>query len=200
PTGEVGHQVGLRMNKGNAAMNRHALAVLDPQPNDHVLEVGMGNGLFVKNILLQDPSIRYTGFDYSELMIAEARMNNQVFGDRARFVLGNALEMPFEAQTFTKVFTVNTLYFYEDPAATLSEYRRVLQPDGALVLAIRPKQTMESLPVTQFSFTIYSRSDLEALLTTSGFRDLEVTVVHEPDTIIDGERYALESLVVKCRP
>ena len=48
PVGENGTEIGKLMNVGNAPMNRHTLAVLNPEPNDSILEVGMGNGFFVR--------------------------------------------------------------------------------------------------------------------------------------------------------
>ena len=54
PEGELGRQVGQMMNKGNEVINKWTNDVLELQPNDNVLEIGMGNGYFVKDVLQAD--------------------------------------------------------------------------------------------------------------------------------------------------
>ena len=60
------------MSVGNQLINEWTIDALDLQPHDNVLEIGMGNGAFVDKITAGDKSIRYTGLDYSPLMIEEA--------------------------------------------------------------------------------------------------------------------------------
>ena len=69
PEGEMGQKVGNLMNDGNRPMNLQTLAALDAKKGEHILEIGMGNGAFVKNILSIDPTLRYTGIDFSPLMV-----------------------------------------------------------------------------------------------------------------------------------
>ncbi len=199
PEGEAGSEVAVSMNQGNAAMNLHTLAVLRPEAWDHVLEIGMGNGYFVKNILLYDDSIKYTGCDYSSLMVKEAEQNNAAFvgKGRAHFVQGSITKLPFEDKRFSKVFTVNTIYFWEDTRKALNELKRVLAPGGVLILSIRPKHIMEALPVTKFGFAIYSKAQVVDLLTTHGFVVKSITEVKEPEQTRGDQTFALESLIIE---
>ena len=97
PEGENGSKIGHLMNEGNGPMNMHTLAVLNPKENNSILEIGMGNGYFVKHILNSHPSILYTGCDFSELMVQESISNNSNFisEDRAHFVESNMEKLPF---------------------------------------------------------------------------------------------------------
>lgn len=72
----------------------------------------------------------FTGCDFSEKMVEEATKQNQklIKTGQAKFYLANAENLPFENEVFNKVFSVNTLYFWENPALILSEIWRVLQP------------------------------------------------------------------------
>jgi|GEM_PF-110881 len=198
PDGDIGVQVGERMNTGNAAMNLHTLAVLAPQAGDNILEIGMGTGHFVKNILLMDGSIRYTGCDYSELMVKTATEKNQHFvqQERASFVHGNARELPFNAETFSKVFTVNTLYFWDDHDAVLQQLKKVLRPDGVLILSIRPKENMDTFPVTKYNFASFAQEDVEALLQAHGFAHVKTTHIKEPPEPLMGKMIQKETLIV----
>jgi len=136
PHGEMGKKVGESMNASNELINNQAIAALNIKPNDTILEIGMGNGFFCKNVLQAADGVTYTGCDFSELMIVEASKLNEHFvsAQQAIFILGNAEQLPFEASYFHSVFTVNTIYFWEDPNKVLTEIHRVLKPGGRLVI------------------------------------------------------------------
>lgn len=121
--------MGQKMNEANLNMNNCTIKHIDPQANDRILEIGMGNGYFVKDILNVHPSITYSGIDFSPTMLEEANKINQSFVDerRAKFQMANAELMPFEENSFNKIFTINTIYFWENPDKVLIECKRVLQ-------------------------------------------------------------------------
>ena len=57
PRGEAGVQTGVRMNEGNALINRFAIEALDLSPGEVVLEIGMGNGFFVRELIEMAPGL-----------------------------------------------------------------------------------------------------------------------------------------------
>ena len=59
PRGEFAVQVGERMNKGNLHINLFTLDALNLNGEENILEIGMGNGFFVKNLLNKYPKIKY---------------------------------------------------------------------------------------------------------------------------------------------
>ncbi len=201
PDGALGKQVGEMMNKGNELINQWAIKEMDLQPNDSVLEIGMGNGFFVKDIFTTHPTIRYAGIDYSEVMVAEAIKLNQQFinGLQATFIQGNAEKLPYPDQTFSKVFTVNTIYFWKDAAKELSEIKRVLQKDGMLVIAIRSKNAMQQMSFTQFGFSKFNKEDLTDLLQANGFSVVNIRQEKEPPYEFNGVPMQLENIVISCK-
>jgi ubiquinone/menaquinone biosynthesis C-methylase UbiE len=202
PEGEEGIKTGESMNKGNRFINLDTIRIVDPSPRDIILEVGMGNGMFVKNILEEHESINYTGFDYSELMVREATRLNAAWVEKgnAKFVLGNVSQLPFAAGSFNKIFTINTIYFWEDNAKVLKELRRVLKPNGKLIIAIRPRHQMENYPFTKYGFTMYSRPELEEVLIQNRFSILKVHEIREPDFEFNGTVMSMESIIVEATP
>lgn len=85
----------------------------------HVLEVGAGSGL------LQDRVKDYTALDIS----ATAR---RYF--HKPFVQADAREMPFSADEFDAVWSIWVLEHVPNPEQALREMRRVLKPNGVLLL------------------------------------------------------------------
>jgi ubiquinone/menaquinone biosynthesis C-methylase UbiE len=190
--------VGEKMNVGNAYINRYTIEALQVSRHDNILEIGMGNGFFVKDILAVDDSIKYCGCDFSAIMIEEANKMNAAFvaESRASFHLCDAAALPFEDASFNKIFTVNTLYFWDNHQATLAEISRVLQPNGQLIIAIRPKETMQHYPFVQYGFTLFSKTALTDFLSCNGFTVTSIIEKDEPPQEIGGVSMKVESLIV----
>jgi len=200
PDGEVGKQVGLKMNEGNRQMNLHTLDQLNAQPYDTILEIGMGNGFFVKDIVSKDPTIKYIGCDFSATMVEEACELNKGFlsNGQVQFFLASADQLPVSNSSIDKIFTVNTIYFWQTPQRVLAEIKRILKPTGKLLIGARPKAIMESIPFTKYGFTYFTREDIETLLSANGFMVTNVSEKEEPDQEIGGAPVKLASLVVSA--
>lgn len=201
PSGEHAIQVGEKMNEGNLHINKNTIEVLAPAANDLIMEIGMGNGFFVKDILSVDSSIRYTGCDFSEDMVREANVINKVFIDssQAEFHVASADNLPFAPESFSKVFTVNTLYFWEDKELVLSEIRRVLKPKGRVIISIRPKAVMKDYPFVKYGFDMFDKNDLANLLSENGFTVEDIIEKEEPEQEINGEMMPVETLIVQAQ-
>jgi len=201
PAGEEGIKTGEWMNKGNIYINQDTIDVLQPQAFDTILEIGMGNGFFVPKIIAPHPSIQYIGCDFSDVMVAEAERINELWirNGQARFVHADMTTMPFDDAVFNKVFTINTIYFWEDTAAVLDEIKRVLHSTGKFILTLRPKHLMEKYPFTQYGFKMFSKEDVCTLLQQNGFTVAEELEKQEPDFDLNGEMIAIESLIVVAK-
>jgi len=199
PDGEMGIQVGEAMNSGNAAMNLHSIAIVNPSPDDLILEIGMGNGYFVKNILNIDPTISYIGYDYSMDMVKESEKLNGNFvkQGKAKFIQGDIASIPFQGESITKIFSVNTIYFWEDTQKVMQDLKRLLQSNGELTIAFRPKKNMEQFPVTEFGFNFFTKEEVKELFEKSGFKSIEVTHIYEPEEEIFGKNLIKENVVIK---
>lgn len=198
PEGEFGIQVGDKMNKGNAHMYSFTIEALQVFPHTNILEIGMGNGLFVKDILTIDPSVTYSGCDYSSAMVCESIKHNQQFitEGRAKFFEASADKLPFHDSTFDTAFTINTLYFWNDHQAVLAEVWRVLKPGGKFLIAIRPKSLMQYYPFVKYGFNMFSSDEVAALLNKNGFMTKSILEKEEPEQEINGQRVKVATLIV----
>lgn len=92
------------------------------------LEIGCGTGHFTR--WLAGRGLQITGLDASSAMLADARRRGT-----EKYVLGNALALPFAARTFDVAFLITTLEFLPDPLRALSEATRVVRR-GVIVGAL----------------------------------------------------------------
>ena len=138
PEGELGIETAARMNTSNGNMTRFAIDLVPCGASADVLEIGPGNGNFAAYVLAKGNGIRYTGVDRSHTMVSEARKINKqhIATGRVRFEWTDGSTFPFADQSFDHVFTVNTLYFWDDPAVQLAEIRRMLKPGGTLFMGL----------------------------------------------------------------
>ena len=199
PSGELGNEIALRMNEGNREMNLGTIELLGIAPGDHVLEVGMGNGFFVKDILSSADDVTYTGCDYSEDMIRLAQKENKEFieAQKAAFIHCEGHNLPVEDCSTDKLFTINTIYFWDDIPATLNEFRRVLKPKGILAITIRPGSSMKRYPTTKYGFNFFEIDDIEQLVKNAGFEvSNSIQVTEQNEVEIFGNTFKTEYAVV----
>lgn len=198
PEGEDGIKTGELMSKANMQIIDHTFRSLNAEAGDNILEIGMGNGFFVKDILERSEYINYTGCDYSELMVEESIKINAdwVAKGKARFIHSNITSLPFSNNEFNKVLTINTIYFWDNEADTLNEIKRILKPGGKFIIGFRPKHQMEKYPFTKYGFTQFSKTDAEKLLTNNDFEILEISENKESDFDVNGQMITRENVVI----
>lgn len=174
PEGEIGIEVANMMNATNIGMTKHSIKSLNLDKNDVVLEIGHGNCGHLSFLMKQAENLKYFGLEISELMQQEAIKSNKnyIMNNSAEFELYNGTKIPFDDESFDKIFTVNTLYFWQNPDLLLKEIYRVLKQNGILALTFADKSFMEKLPFTNFGFNLYSLKDAEELLQKNHFKIL----------------------------
>lgn len=175
PEGKIGIEVANMMNTTNIGMTKHTITSLNLNTNDVVLELGHGNCGHLPFLMNQAENLKYFGLEISELMQQEAIKSNQNYieNNSAEFELYNGTEIPFDNESFDKIFTVNTLYFWQNPNLLLNEIYRVLKANGIFSLTFADKSFMEKLPFTNFGFNLYNLKDAEELLQKNDFKIIE---------------------------
>ena len=182
------------LNFTNMDFIRTSIELLEPEPDDRVLDIGFGGGYSLLALAKRMPKGRVVGIDRSPDMVAAAdslirRHNLQA---RVRVRRGDVVKLPFAAGTFDKVLSVNTIYYWPDLRAALGEIARVLKPGGRLALAFRSPDSLRLVTLAWDDFRRYETSEVADAMRKAGFRGLRV--VHQnpwriPDNlIVIGER------------
>lgn len=179
PQGEKGIEIGEMMNETNISMTLESIKTLVIDDGQQILEIGHGNAAHLKSIMSLAKNLSYTGIDISETMHNEAKRLNKEFENQTDFVLYEGKRLPFQDRSFDKIFTVNTVYFWENPVEFLNEIYRVLKDDGTFVLTFGQRDFMEKLPFTEYDFTLYSNSEMEELISKSHFKRMKTSEKEE---------------------
>lgn len=97
-----------------------------------ILDAGCGAGPLTRALL--DRGAGVTGFDSSKAMLELARTR---VGDGAELVVADlGQRLPFADDAFDDVVASLVFHYIEDWAGPLSEIRRVLRPEGRLLLSV----------------------------------------------------------------
>lgn len=176
PTGLMGKIVGWWMSRANRQLNRVALRQLQVRRGDSVLEIGFGPGQAIDRMVRRTRARFIAGIDPSAVMVEHATARNQgsLETGRVKLVQGIAEDMPFEADSFSKVVAISNLLVWNSPQKGLDEAYRVMKPGGKVVICQR------SAPARQRwwkspGITEAELDAIHAMLACAGFHDLRVT-------------------------
>jgi ubiquinone/menaquinone biosynthesis C-methylase UbiE len=104
-----------------------------PRARGDVVELGIGSGL---NLPFYDARRVHslTGIDPSVPLLARARSRAATAPVPVELVLASAERLPFGPASFDSAVVTYSLCSVSDPASALAEVRRVLRPDGELIV------------------------------------------------------------------
>lgn len=176
PSGWFGRLVMARFfNRYNQRIIDLAVQALQIQPGQRVLDIGFGGGVSL-DMLARTSAEKVYGVDLSEDMLAGAikRFRHQIRTGRVEVKTGDIAALPYGNETFDKICTINTIYFWSEPLQVLAEIRRVLKPGGRLVIAFRSRQKMHTMRMFLHGFTLYSLEEVRDLLLRARFQDVRI--------------------------
>ncbi|TRW27460.1 class I SAM-dependent methyltransferase [Flavobacterium zepuense] len=195
PDGEVGLKVAEMMTATNANIINKTIASLKLNTTDSILEIGPGNAGHLKTVPAIAEGAKYLGIDISPTMIAEALKLNAGLAN-VSFLLTDGNSIPFGDRQFNKIFTANTIYFWQQPQEYANEIARVLQPGGCIAIAFIPKITMQHIPFAKFGFTLYDAETVGNLLSSAGFTITNTILDTEFVTSNSGEQIEREFVII----
>lgn len=193
PSGLVGRAFGVILNRANRRINRRVVERLDVHPGQRVLEIGFGGGLGLDRLLDQGVGFA-AGVEISEPMLRHGRrrFRSEIAAGTVELTRGDVSAIPYPDRSFDRVYSVNTIYFWPDPAVGLREIVRVLKPSGRLVLGTGAVEAMKQRSYTRHRFTLFSEAALEQLLHDAGL--VEISAERLQDAVLThGHKHAEDS-------
>lgn len=123
------------MERDHWPITQPTLEWMNLRPTDNVLDIGCGAGWLSRILAKRVPEGRVVGMDISDEMIHRSRRKSVEFANLV-FVVGGVDEIPWEANFFDKAISVESSYYWPDPARGLHEIYRVLREGGSAWILI----------------------------------------------------------------
>jgi SAM-dependent methyltransferase len=163
-------------DSGNADLNSFVKETLDLQREDRILEIGFGTGKLIKEMADITTEGVVEGIDFSQTMLKQAcKVNKQhIVKGKVRLKNGECRTLPFDSETFDKLCSINTLYFWKEPNKYFSEMFRVINHGGKIVIGFRDNEQMNNLNLSEDVFSTYSQDDVVNLLMDAGFSSVHI--------------------------
>ncbi|MDF1526869.1 MAG: class I SAM-dependent methyltransferase [bacterium] len=151
--------------KNNLTYESQVEAVRSVLPSGSGIEVGVGTGRFAEPLGIK------LGVDPSQSMREVARKKG------IDVVHGVAEDLPFPDESLDFVLMVTVICFFDDVPEAFREARRVLKPDGSLIVAFIDRDTptgrIYDANKADSAFyreaTFYSAAEVKAMLEEAGF-------------------------------
>ena len=178
PTGVLGQLILAPLwNRRNSALNDAAFNSLALCPHDRVLEVGFGGGYLLGRMAAVVTEGFLAGVDVSPAMVAfcQKRFRSLVEAKKLEFKCAPAKALPYPAGSFTKVCTVNSIFYWENVSQAVSELWRVLEENGMLVMCFTCKTSLEDKSFVQRGLVLYKDDQIGPMMQAAGFRAVSVT-------------------------
>lgn len=115
-----------------------------------VLDIASGEGF--GSALMADQARRVTGVDIDAKSVKHAQ--NRYGNDKLSFLAGDTAEIPIEDNSFDVVVSFETIEHHDRHDEMMSEIKRVLRPDGVLIISSPDKKTYSDIPGTTNEFHV----------------------------------------------
>lgn len=173
PSGIAGKISTRFMNVLNYQQYKAVIQELPDVPG-RILDIGFGNGRLLNRIAKKGYDM--AGVEISESLIrtGEKRNLKWILEHKMQIKLGSAQNLPFEKGSFDAVYSINTIYFWDDLQASCKEIKRCLKQDGILILAFYEKEWLDRLPCTNYGFQKYTMKELVRILESNGFQIVSI--------------------------
>lgn len=187
PHGSAGEEMLKGMNEHHHAVTGWALEFLDLNGSSRVLDIGCGGGETLRRMAELVTEGHLTGLDYSPLSVRlSSELNREsVESGKMDIISSSVSDMPFDDDSFDRIITVESFYFWPDPSNDLREVLRVLDRDGIFLitadihgdaeLSAEDKENVDKYRL--FNPTV---REFRELLENAGFRN--VTIHTKPGT------------------
>lgn len=126
---------GEEMAREHRPLLQAALSRMNLTPGDRYLDLGCGIGWASRLLARTVPGSEVVGVDLSHRMIELARAHPENL-PTTTFRVADAHHLPFPDGSFSRLVSVESLYYYPDLQAALSEAARVVEPGGSAYFLI----------------------------------------------------------------
>jgi ubiquinone/menaquinone biosynthesis C-methylase UbiE len=163
--------LGPLWNYRNAALNDAAFKTLALCPDDRVLEVGFGGGYLLRRLGAVVTHGLLVAVDISPAMVAYVQQRERTLVAEGRLVLkcAPADQLPVEDASFSKICSVNSIFYWKDPQHAFAEMHRVATQGSILVLCFTDKRSLNRKSFARNGLSLYELEDIQRMIEQAGF-------------------------------
>jgi len=151
----------------------HVLEALQLVPDDRLLDVGCGGGVFLRHVR-DTIGCEVAGIDHSRTLVRLAR---------PYATYGDAHALPFADGEFTAVSSIAAFFFLAEPVRALREMRRVLDPSRGRIAIVTTSPEAKGTPAAPYPIAtrghFYTDGELHDLAVEAGLADVAVVRTDE---------------------
>lgn len=190
PQGKFGKMVAKAMNKGHARLWNWANEIITIEDGEKILDVGCGGGGNMLRMLRQFGNSTVDGVDYSQTSVECSKDSTRDYSERCNVFCADVENMPFADGTYDMVFSLESIYFWNDPVAGLKEIARVLKDGGKAVIVTEMSNPQKAVFWTKRcdGMNIYSPEQLRNFMNKAGFEDINVYTAKKVWCLAEGKK------------
>ena len=176
PSDLIAWLAGWVWNRRNAALNDTVLGLLDLQPADRVLDIGFGGGYLLHRMQAVASDGLLAGVDVSPAIVAytKKRYAQEITSGSLDLRCAPVEDLPYPAEYFSKVCSVNSIFYWQDLARGLAEMLRVLRPGGKAVVCFTCRKSIEKRGFAKH-IRLYEPEKVTQMLATCGFCEIQAS-------------------------
>ena len=151
--------------------------LLDPGPEDEVLDVACGDGVFLAQYAR--PARYVAGLDLYDIKVELARQQlaERIAAGTAEVVEGDAEALPCADDRFSALTCMDAFSFFPHPEGVLREFHRVLRPGGRAVMMIGMRMPEGAEPRKVLGHMSRNEADVRRMVEAAG---CEVAMAYRP--------------------
>jgi MPBQ/MSBQ methyltransferase len=159
-----------------------------------ILDVGAGTGTLSLQVAKRCGAERLTLLDQSAQMLNQAKAKLPLAP--CEFVLSDAQTLPFDNDSFDRVVSSGSFYYFPDPVAALREQLRVVRPGGCVLVmgSLQPKPLFIRFFAQMFN-RFPTEEQYHAWFAEAGLTDVKAIHVSNP---WNAKQYAIAICGVKA--
>jgi ubiquinone/menaquinone biosynthesis C-methylase UbiE len=172
PKGLLGLIIGEKMVIQHQPETLWTIEQMKLKKDEIILELGCGAGYAMKK-LLDYPSIyQVIGLDISRSILHSARIRNrrEINKGRAKLVQSDVSSLPFQNEFFTKIYSIQSVYFWDNFPSTIAEIYRVLKPKGRIFITLSNGENEKSWEEVE----VLLESQLLPIMKKEGFNNVNL--------------------------
>jgi ubiquinone/menaquinone biosynthesis C-methylase UbiE len=175
---------------GGIAATKRLVEIINPGPNEELLDVGCGVGIGVI-YLAEQFGCRAVGIDMTPGMIMRARERAERHGvaDQVDFRIADMHALPFADASFKAVMAESVLSFSDNKTGAVNELLRVVEQDG--LIAFTEAIWVKPPPPDKADFMARAAGMPHGILSHEAWQD--ILAASDLDQVI-AESYALTAL------